>query len=145
MKKIKLYCVMAITLCLLTLLSGCLFFDPFVIVNDWRITPQQASGSEVNLSFVSGSEMEFAFTIKNLGEERTLKSNTFDVVCVVNGTEESSATVYFDSILQTSIDFSKNESKNITLHALTKSSFANSSKIIVKYDGTTIVEYLVRA
>ena len=144
MRKIKYLNIGIVAICLITLLAGCLFFDPFVLVNNWRITPQQATGTEVNLSFVTGSEMEFAFTIKNLGEERNLYASNFDVVCVISGSEESSTAIYFDSPLITSINFAEEESKNITLHALTKSSFANSSKILVKYDGTTICEYIVR-
>lgn len=143
MKKLKLFTTIAVALCCLAMVSGCLFFDPFVLVNNWRITPQQATGTEVNLSFVSGSEMQFSFTVKNLGEERNLNASNFDIVCVVDGTEHSSASVYFDS-LQTSINFTTNQSQNVTLHALTSASFSNSSKVLVRYDGTTICEYLVR-
>ena len=143
MKKLKLFVAFAVALCCFSMLAGCLFFDGFVLVNNWRLTPQQATGTEVNLAFVSGSEMEFAFTVKNLGEARQLNANNFDVVCVVNNTEQNSISVYFDSH-QASISFEQNQSKNITLHALTSSSFSNSSKVIIRYDGTIICEYLVR-
>ena len=135
MKKFRiLYFIPLALLCLLTY-AGCLFLGT-VEINKWSFKPQQASGTEIAL----GSSMTFHFTVVNYGEERELKASTFNVSCVIDNNEYNAEAIYLDN-LKSHVDFMQGESRNIELHVATTSSFSSSSKILIKYDGRTIVEY----
>lgn len=141
MKKLKSIITFVFVMFAIVMLSGCIFEG--VNVNKWNFVPEQASGTELDLTFVSGSEMSFAFTVKNNSEERNLLSTTFSVVCKVGDQEKNIETLCFDSFA-TSITFEKNQSQNITLHAISTTSLSSCSKITIKYDGTTICEYTIK-
>ena len=135
MKKFKvLYFVPLALLCLLTF-AGCLFFGT-VEVNKWSFKPQQASGAEIAL----GTSMTFHFSVVNYDNERELKASAFKVSCVIDNSEYDAEAIYLDN-LRSSVNFAQNESRNVELHVVTTSSFSSSSKILIKYDGRTIVEY----
>ena len=139
MKKFKtlLFIPMAI-LCLLAY-AGCILLGT-VEINQWSFKPQQASGTEV----IFGSTMEFDFTIENYGDDRALSAGTFKIAYVQNGNEYNAEAVYLDNLMQTSVNFHHNESRNVKIYVITSNSFSNSEKIVIKYDGQTIIEYLIK-
>ena len=141
MKKIKSILFLALTVfCLM--MGGCAVY-PSVKINDWNFTPQQASGTEIDLSLISGSELEFDFTVKNESEARELLASTFDVIFKNEEVETHAISIYIDNY-KSSLNFAEYESKNIKLHAVSTSTVSESKSIIIKYDGTTIVEYIVK-
>ena len=142
MKKIKSTLFFALAIFCMALFGGCAIY-PSVVINDWDFAPQQASGTEINLSLISGSEMEFNFTVKNYGEERNLLASAFDVLLSNGETSTSAISIYLDNH-KSSLSFVKNESKNIKLHAVSTITISQSTSITIKYDGTAIVEYFVR-
>ena len=138
MKKFKALLFVPLAVLCLFMYAGCLLLGT-VEVNRWSFKPQQASGTEIAL----GSSMTFHFSVVNYGEERELKASAFEVSCVVDGSEYNAEAIYLDS-LKTAVNFLHAESRNVELHVVTTSSFSSSSKIVIKYDGQPIVEYLLK-
>ena len=139
MKKTKISLILLSVIFCFMILNGCAIYNS-VTINDWNIVPQQATGSEIDLSLFSGSDIEFDFTIKNQSEARDLIVGNFNVILVKGINEESVSTVYFDNHRAT-LSFAENESRNIKLHALSSSTISENTKIVIKYDGKTVVEY----
>ena len=135
MKKFKALLFLPLAVLCLMVYSGCLLLGT-VEVNKWSFKPQQASGTEIAL----GSSMTFHFSVTNYGDERELRASTFNVVCVIDENEYNAEAIYLDS-LKSSVNFLKGESRSVELHVVTTSSFSSSSKILIKYDGKTLVEY----
>ena len=141
MKKIKSTLIIALTVFCLVM-GGCAVYSS-VKINDWNFAPQQASGTEIDLSLISGSELEFDFTVKNESEARDLLASTFDVIFKNEEGETHAISIYIDNH-KSSLNFAEYESKNIKLHAITTSTVSENKSIIIKYDGITIVEYIVK-
>ena len=142
MKKINSMMFLSLALLCLAFVGGCAVY-PSVVVNNWNFAPQQANGTELDLSLIAGSELEFNFTIKNEGEARDLLASTFDVIFTTESGESSALSIYFDNH-QTRLSFVKYESKNIVLHAVSNTTVSESRRITITYDGQTLVQYLVR-
>ena len=143
MKKIKYLTFALITVLCLSMLAGCKILN-ISFINDWVFVPQQVTGSELNLSLISASSMEYTFNIKNNGEDRDLKANTFSIIYTIDGTNYQPTSITFDDY-STSISFLNKQSKDVTLKAISAISFTNNSKIVIKYDGTIICEYIVKS
>ncbi len=142
MKKTKYLTLTLVALLCLSMLAGCKVFN-ISFINDWVFVPQQVTGSELNLSLISASSMEYTFNIKNNGEERELKSSAFTIVYTIDGTNYQPVVTFND--YSTSISFENKQSQDITLKAISTATFTNNSKIAIKYDGTLICEYTVRS
>ena len=142
MKKVKSFCLIVLAMLCLAV-SGCSLFELGLIkVNHWGFTPAQVSGTQIDTLIVQGTYLTFDFTVFNNAGERTLKSADFDVVIVENQEQTTAEAVYFDN-LETSLNFAEKSYANIKLKALCNKTVTNSAEILIKYDGTTIVRYLV--
>ena len=142
MKKIKELSFMFIAVLCFAFFGGCAVY-PSVTIDGWNFAPQQVSGTEIDLSLFSGSELKFDFTIKNQSEARTLRAENFDVIFKSGNNEQNAISVYFDNH-EASIDFIQNESKNIKLCALATATVSESDKLIIEYDGRVVVEYKIK-
>ena len=143
MKKFKSLSLIFLVVFCIAIFAGCSLFESgFVIVDHWGFTPAQASGTDINLTIIKGSYLSFDFTIYNNISERTLLADSFDVVIVCNDVEESAEEIMFDNF-QKSLSFGEKTKANIKLKALCKSTISGSAKIIIKYSGTTICQYLI--
>ena len=138
MRKLKALLFVPLAVLCLFVYAGC-FLLGTVEVNNWSFKPQQASGAEIAL----GTSMTFHFSVVNYDNERELKASAFKVSCVIDNSEYDAEAIYLDN-LRSSVSFAQNESRNVELHIVTTSLFSSSSKIVIKYDGQPIVEYLLR-
>ena len=142
MKKFKSVLFLSVLVICLSFIGGCAIY-PSVTINNWNFVPQQASGTEIDLSLIAGSELEFDFTVHNQDEARDLLASTFSVVFTKNQSETNALSIYFDNH-QTSLSFASFESRNLKLHVISTATVSSSTKITINYDGSTIIEYLVK-
>ena len=142
MKKAKISLILIGLIFCFAFFGGCAIY-PSSIINDWNFAPQQASGTEIDLSLISGSELSFDFTIQNGSNARPLNASSFMVVFSKGESEENASIVYFDDY-KSSLNFARYETKNIKLHAMSTSTISENSSITIKYDGRTIVTYIVK-
>ena len=142
MKKAKFLTLVLIAVLCLSMFAGCKILN-ISFINDWVFVPQQVTGSELNLSLISASSMEYTFNVKNNGDERELKSSAFTVNYKIDGSDYQPVITFDD--YSTSISFLSKESKDVTIKAISTATFTNNSKIVIKYDGTVICEYIVKS